>query len=246
MIDMQRMVKDLKKIAEETNMTITEMEEMILMASINNRMVNTMNITQISEDLRYVVQSDMDERALQIQRMLADELDQYKGMGNKYMEENIQEIQELYMDKEKEKEKGKGKVEDKEIILIKPYKVSTATISSTSQTSFITEEVENLSKYMKFVQTPTQTRIFRPPPHYQSLKFRGEQDPIFWKEVATAFVEMKHNTNTSRNGYQIKIFQGGPLHEPYFITIDNMEQIIIGPSKKIVATHVIGELAVMV
>ena len=91
----------------------------------------------------------MDERALQIQRMLADKLDQYKGMGNKYMEENIQEIQELYMDKEKEK--GKGKVKDKEIILIKPYEVSTATTSSTSQTSFITKEVENLSKYMKFI-----------------------------------------------------------------------------------------------
>ena len=51
MIDMQRMAKDLKKIAEETNMMITEMEEMILTASINNQMVNTMNITQISEDL---------------------------------------------------------------------------------------------------------------------------------------------------------------------------------------------------
>jgi len=85
-------MKDLKKIAEETNMTITEMEGMILMASINNQMVNTMNITQISEDLQYVVQSNMDERALQIQRMLADELDQYKGMGNRYIEENIQEI----------------------------------------------------------------------------------------------------------------------------------------------------------
>jgi len=70
-------------------------------------------------------------------------------MGNKYVEENIQKIQELYMDKEKEK--GKGKVEDKETILIKPYEVSTATTSSTSQTSFITEEVENLSKYMKFI-----------------------------------------------------------------------------------------------
>jgi len=66
MIDMQRMVKDLKKIAEETNMMITEMEGMILMTSINNRMVNTMNITQILEDLSYMVQSDMDERALQI------------------------------------------------------------------------------------------------------------------------------------------------------------------------------------
>jgi len=143
------MVKDLKKIAEETNMTITEMEEMILTASINNQMVNTTNITQISENLQYMVQ-----------------LDQYKGKGNRYMEENIQEIQELYIDKEREKEEGK--VEDEEVILIKPYKVSTATTL------------------------------------------------------------------------------GGLPHEPYFIAIDNMEQIIIGPSKKIVAIYVIGELAVMV
>jgi len=85
--------------------------------------------------------------------MLADELDQYKEKGNRYMKENIQEIQELYMDKEREKEEGK--VEDEEVILIKPYEVSTTTTSSTSQTSFITKEVENLNKYMKFIQTPT-------------------------------------------------------------------------------------------
>jgi len=100
----------------------------------------------------------MDEQALQMQRMLANELDQYKGKGNRYVEENIQEIQELYMDKERGKEEGK--VENKEVILIKPYKVSTATTSSTSQTSFITKEVKNLSKYMKFIRAPTQTRIF--------------------------------------------------------------------------------------
>ena len=51
MIDVQKMLKDMKKIAEETNMTITEMEGMILTASINNRVINTMNIMQISEDL---------------------------------------------------------------------------------------------------------------------------------------------------------------------------------------------------
>jgi len=91
----------------------------------------------------------MDKRAFQIQRMLADKLDQYKGKDNKYVEKNIQEIQELYKD-EKRREK-EGRVKDKEIILIKLYEVTTATSSSTSQTSFITEEVENLSKYMKFV-----------------------------------------------------------------------------------------------
>ena len=39
-----------------------------------------------------MVQSDMDERVFQIQRMLADKLDRYKGKDNKYIEENIQEI----------------------------------------------------------------------------------------------------------------------------------------------------------
>ena len=61
MIDVQRMVKDLKKIAEETNMMIMEMEGTILTASSNNQMVNITNITQILEDLQYIVQSDMDE-----------------------------------------------------------------------------------------------------------------------------------------------------------------------------------------
>jgi len=47
--------------------------------------------------------------------------------------------------------KEEGKVEDEEVILIKPYEVSTTTSLSSSQTSFITDEVENLLKYMKFV-----------------------------------------------------------------------------------------------
>jgi len=168
--------------------------------------------------------------------MLADKLDYYKGRGNRYVDDNIQEIQELYVDEEMKKEKGK--VEDDKVILIKPYKVSMTT-SSSSQTSFITDKVKNLFKYMKFVQSPIQTRLFKPPPHYQSLKSRGEQDPLFWKEVATAFVNWKHNTDIARNGYQIQMFQGGPPHEPYFIAINNWDQIIIGPSKKIVATHMV-------
>jgi len=160
------------------------------------------------------------------------------------VKDNIWEIQELYIDEEMKKKKGK--VEDKEVILIKPYEVSITISSSSLQTSFITDEVENLLKYMKFVRSPTQTRLFKPPPHYQSLKSRDEQDPLFWKEVAMAFVNQKHNTDTARNRYQILMFQGGLLHEPYFIVINNRDQIIIGPSKKIVATHVVGELEVLI
>jgi len=42
------------------------------------------------------------------------------------------------------------------------------------------------------------------------------------------------------------MFQGGPLHEPYFIAIGNRDQIIISSSKTIVATHIVGELEVLI
>ena len=64
------------------------------------------------------------------------------------MKENIWKIQELYIEKGNKEEKGV--IEDKEVILVKPYEVSTTT-SSSSSTSFITDEVKNLLKYMKFV-----------------------------------------------------------------------------------------------
>jgi len=60
-----------------------------------------------------------------------------------------------------------------------------------------------------------------------------------------ALVDQKHNTETARNEYQIPIFQGGLLHELYFIAINNREQVIIRPSKKIVAKHVVEELEVL-
>jgi len=51
MIDVQRMLNDIKKMAGEANTTVTEVEGLILTASINNRTTNAMNITQISKDL---------------------------------------------------------------------------------------------------------------------------------------------------------------------------------------------------
>ena len=78
--------------------------------------------------------------------MLADELDAYKGQGNKYIDENVQEIQDLYKENE---DKKKEKIEDKKVILIKPYEVDE--LISTTKSSFINSEVENLIKYIKFI-----------------------------------------------------------------------------------------------
>ena len=136
--------------------------------------MNATNILEISEDLQYLIQSKIEDWVFQIQRILADELDIYKEKRNQYMDNNIQKIQELYKNKEQEKKLNKGRVEDEKVILIKPYKV--LELTSLSKSSFINNEVENLMKYIKFIQSPTQTRIFRPLSHYQSLQSREEQD----------------------------------------------------------------------
>jgi len=70
------------KIAGETNTTITEVEQTILQASINSQTMNVTNILGISEDLQYLIQSNMEDWIFQIQKILADELDAYRGKGN--------------------------------------------------------------------------------------------------------------------------------------------------------------------
>jgi len=60
-IDVQRMAKDIKRLVEETNIILTEIKGTVLTTSISNRVMNATNITQISKELWYLVQSNMDE-----------------------------------------------------------------------------------------------------------------------------------------------------------------------------------------
>ena len=151
------------KMAKEINIMVTEMEGTILAASINNRMINTTNITGILEDLWYLIQSNIEEQVFQVQRMLADELDRYKRRENIYIDENIKEIQELYISEEQRKKEGI--VENEKVILIRPYEELEQSLPTRSL-SFIDEEINNLLKYMKFIKAPIQTRLFRPLPYY--------------------------------------------------------------------------------
>ena len=137
--------------------------------------------------------------------MLANELDAYKEQRNKYIDDNIREIQDLYRNEEQKKKLRRGIVGDEEVILIKPYKVLTTT-SKTTESSFIQDKVKNLEQYMKFVYSPVQMRLFKLFLHYQLLCSRGEQDSEFWMEIVVAFVEEKHNMETSQNGYPISMY----------------------------------------
>jgi len=55
MIDVQKQVWNIMKIAGETDMMITEIEKTILKTSINNWTMNATNILGISEDLQYLI-----------------------------------------------------------------------------------------------------------------------------------------------------------------------------------------------
>jgi len=109
--------------------------------------------------------------------MLANELDEYKEQGNYYMNENIWETQDLYRDKEQKKLEKKK--EEEEVILIKLYEILTTRTSTTTESSFIHDEIKNLEQHIKFIYSSSQTRLFKPPSHYQSLWSRGEQNPEF-------------------------------------------------------------------
>jgi len=61
MIDMQRIIKDMKKLAREADTMVIEIKESILAVSIDNQTINAMNIAGISEDLQYLVQSNMED-----------------------------------------------------------------------------------------------------------------------------------------------------------------------------------------
>ena len=100
------------------------MESTILKASINNQIMNVTNILGMLEDLWYLIQSNMKDWVYQVQRILADKLDAYKGKENKYVNSNIQEIQEFYKDEEQTKKKlERERVKNEEVIFIKLYEV---------------------------------------------------------------------------------------------------------------------------
>jgi len=121
--------------------------------------------------------------------LLVDKLDKYKERGNVYVDENIKEIQELYKEEDGRQwrdEKGK-EIQNDKVLLYKPYEISTE--SSSTQPTFIQDELDNLEKHMKFVHSPAKIKTFTLLPHYKSIWPKREQDNQFWKELVVTFIE---------------------------------------------------------
>ena len=65
-------------------------------------------------------------------------------------------------------DKGKQQVQDEEVFLYKLYDVNEPKLKIPKLT-FIQDKINNLEKYMKFIQASIKTIPFYPPPHYKSI-----------------------------------------------------------------------------
>jgi len=128
--------------------------------------------------------------------------------------------------------------------LYKSYEVDLPR-SKTPEPIFIQDEINNLKKYMKFIQALIKTTPFYPPPHYKSLYSQEELDKQYWNKVAVVFLEKKHNANTTRKGFPIKMYIGEPSHKLYFIALTLQGKIIIRSIKKMVTSYVVEDLVLL-
>ena len=73
----------------------------------------------------------------------------------------------MIIDKGKQKE---NQVQDKEVFLYKPYDISLkSSKSKILKPTFVQDKVNNLEKYMKFLQAPVKTTLFYPLLYYKFL-----------------------------------------------------------------------------
>ena len=117
--------------------------------------------------------------------------------------------------------------------------------SKTPEPIFIQDEINNLKKYMKFIQALIKTTPFYPPPYYKSLYSQEELDKQYWNKVAVVFLEKKHNANTTRKGFPIKMYIREPSHKLYFIALTLQGKIIIRSIKKMVTLYVVEDLVLL-
>jgi len=164
----------------------------------------------------------MENQAYHIQALLADELDICKDKGNSQADNHIKKIQDAYkinhLDIKQLMITDKGKqIQDEEVFLYKLYDISSKSSQpKIPKPALIQDKINNLEKHM---QSPVKTILFYLPSHYKYLKPKEEQDKQYWNEVAIEFLKQKHNANTTRRGFTIKMYIGEPPHEPYFVTL---------------------------
>ena len=102
--------------------------------------------------------------------------------------------------------------------MFKLYNVDSPRLK-TPEPIFIQDEINNLEKYMKYMQASIKMIPFYPPSQYKFLWPQGEQDKQYWNKIVVEFLKKKHNMDTMREEFLIEMYTGDLSHEPYFIIL---------------------------
>ena len=96
MAKIQLQIQEMVKLANAANIELTDIKTVLLQPSNIYKEQIGEDIYSITNNLQNIVYRDMEKQAYQIQILLTDKLDQYKGKGDKQVEEYIKIIQETY------------------------------------------------------------------------------------------------------------------------------------------------------
>ena len=88
---------------------------------------------------------------------------------------------------------------------------------------------------------PPHTMRFGPPVHFKTVQDNKELSGKYWHDMVDRLIETHGNTEIKRCGYTIRIYGGGPLHEPFFIGKGADGGYVIGATKKTIAIQALGE-----
>ena len=121
----------------------------------------------------------MENQAYYIQTLLTDKLDRYKGKENTYANKHIKEIQDAYKQEDlrvkqsmivNKGEQWKDQIQNEEVLLYKPYNIlSKSSKAKTPEPTFIQDKIENLDKYIKYMQSSIKMMPFYLSLHYKFI-----------------------------------------------------------------------------
>jgi len=63
----------------------------------------------------------------------------------------------------------------------------------------------------------------------------------YWYDMVERLIKTYGNTEIKKYGYTIRMYEGGPSHEPFFIGKEADEGYVIGATKKAVAIQALGK-----
>ena len=104
------------------------------------------------------------------------------------------------------------------------------------------EEINNLEKALKILQSPSKTSPFLLLAYYKTIRQDREKNMQYWKEIIAKFIKQKHNLDISYQEFPTKIYTEGLPHKPFFIVLTLWETMVIRPTKKLVASYMVRDL----